>query len=141
MQRVLIDTNVFVSALMAPDTAPRAIIRLCLQGMLQPLMGNALFAEHEDVLSRGHIFKASVLSAKERTALFEAHLSTCSWTRVHYLWRPNLRDEADNHLIELAVAGGAKWLITGNERDLAYGEMAFPGIRVATPRTFIEQWR
>lgn len=140
MQRVVIDTNVFVSALMAPDTAPRAIIRLCLQRVLQPLMGNALFAEH-DVLSRGHIFKASVLSATERTTLFEAYLSTCLWTRVHYLWRPNLRDEADNHLIELAVAGNAKWLITGNERDLAYGEMTFPGIRVAKPRTFIEQWR
>jgi hypothetical protein len=29
-------------------------------------------------------------------------------------WRPNLRDEGDNHLVELAIAGGAEAIVTYN---------------------------
>ena len=36
---------------------------------------------------------------------------------VYYRWRPNLRDEADNHLIELTVACGADYLVTRNIKD------------------------
>lgn len=31
-------------------------------------------------------------------------LPPSAWTRIYFGWRPNLRDEADNHLVELAVA-------------------------------------
>jgi hypothetical protein len=37
---------------------------------------------------------------------------------TNFLWRPNLPDEADNHVIELAVAGGASAVVTNNVRDL-----------------------
>jgi hypothetical protein len=59
-----------------------------------------LFAEYEDVLSRTRVFDKSRLSAKERNELFEIFLSGCDWIRVYYQWRPNLRDEGDNHLME-----------------------------------------
>jgi len=35
---------------------------------------------------------------------------------IYYGWRPNLPDEADNHLIELAMAGGIDWMPTSNRR-------------------------
>jgi hypothetical protein len=37
---------------------------------------------------------------------------------VYFLWRPNLPDEADNHLIELALAGAAQTIVTHNLNDL-----------------------
>jgi hypothetical protein len=46
--------------------------------------------------------------------------------KVYYLWRPNLPDEADNHLIELALAGGADTIVTNNLRDVSRGELTFP---------------
>jgi hypothetical protein len=46
--------------------------------------------------------------------LFEAYLSVCEWVQVYYLWRPHLRDEADNHAFELAGAGGAATIVTNN---------------------------
>ena len=53
--------------------------------------------------------------------------------RVYYLWRPNLPDEGDNHLIELAVAGGAEAIVTFNLRDFQRTELYFPDIAVLTP--------
>ena len=43
-------------------------------------------------------------------------------------WRPNLVDEADNHLTELAVAAQAGAIVTNNARHLRAGALQFPGI-------------
>ena len=47
-------------------------------------------------------------------------------------------DEADNHLIELAVAGNADTIITHNTKDLAQGELRFPGLNIQTPAQFLK---
>jgi len=104
-------------------------------------MGNALLAEYEDVLSRPNLFAKCALGANERNALLDAFLSVCSWIRVSYLWRPNLKDEADNHLIELAVAGNANWVMTRNVRDVARGEITFPALKIGSAGTFLQEWR
>jgi uncharacterized protein len=52
---------------------------------------------------------------------------------------PNLRDEADNHLIELAVAGGASVLVTKNVRDFQGAELQFPGLRVLQPEKLMKE--
>jgi len=49
------------------------------------------------------------------------------------LWRPNLRDESDNHLVELAVAGGAQAIVARNKRDFRAAELAFEGLAVLAP--------
>ena len=68
-------------------------------------------------------------------ALLEAVLSLCEWVNISFLWRPNLPDESDNHLIELAVAGNAESIITGNTKDIVAGEFVFDLIRIVTPAT------
>ena len=45
---------------------------------------------------------------------------------MYYLRRPNLPAEADNHLVELAVAGGAEAIDTHNTRDFERAELHFP---------------
>jgi predicted nucleic acid-binding protein len=60
---------------------------------------------------------------------------------VYYLWRPNLPDEADNHLIELALAGGAEYLLTHNVRDFARPELRFPLLKIRTPSQFLREVR
>lgn len=54
-------------------------------------MGASLFAEYEDLLSRVDLFRTSPLAADEREAVLNAFLKVCRWTRVNFLWRPNLQ--------------------------------------------------
>lgn len=136
--RVVIDTNVFVSACLGQGAAS-GVVAACLQGRLLPLMSAALINEHEDVLGREAPFARSRLSAGERSELLDIYLAHCRWTRIYYGWRPNLRDEGDNHLIELAVAGGAEAIVTFNLRDLRASELRFPGLRVVTPASVLKE--
>lgn len=143
VERVVIDTNIFVSALMNAAGAPRAVLRLVLKREVLPVIGNALFNEYESLLKRDNLWKDSLLKGSERERLFDALLSASAWTPIYYLWRPNLRDESDNHLIELAVAvavaAGAETIITANKRDFADSELLFPQIRIETAGEFLDQ--
>lgn len=138
--RVVLDTNILVSALLSGGGAPRQLLRICFEGALTPLIGAALFAEYEDVLGRDDVFKRSALNAVERDAVFDALMSVSVWTPVYYLWRPNLPDAGDDHLVELAVAGGAEWIATANLRDLGRGELRFPGLNIGTAGDLLEAW-
>jgi putative PIN family toxin of toxin-antitoxin system len=135
---VVIDTNVFVGACLGIG-ASSAVVARCLDGACEPLMGGALFAEYEDVLSRSALFKRCRLTAAERSELFDIFVAHCRWTRIYFGWRPNLRDEADNHLIELALAGGASHIVTRNVRDVAAMELRFPHLAVVTPERFLKE--
>jgi putative PIN family toxin of toxin-antitoxin system len=140
-ERIVLDSNVFVSALRSDGGASRAIVRLCLKRELLPLIGEKLFLEFEDVLGRSELFDRSILNATEREELADALFSVSEWMETFFLWRPNLPDEADNHLIELAVAGGATSIVTHNVRDFRSGELRFPQIAMETPAEFIKKRR
>jgi hypothetical protein len=84
-------------------------------------------------------FRESPLSAAVRGQLFEAFLSICNWVHVYYLWRPNLRDEGDNHIVELAVAGGEAAIVTNNVGDFRSADLRFSGIRVLAPRDALRE--
>ena len=129
---IVVDTNVFVGACLGTGASCR-VVEACLAQRFQPLMGAALLAEYEDVLGRAPLFAKSRLSTVERSELLDIFLATCRWTRIYYGWRPNLRDEGDNHLVELAVAGGASHVVTHNLRDLKNMELNFDGLTVVTP--------
>ena len=137
--RLVVDTSVFVSALIGPTGPSREVIRRCLQGAYQPLIGNALFLEYESVMEREEIQANCPLSNSETKKLLEAFLSVCQWVNIYYLWRPNLRDEADNHLIELAVAGNAIAIVTNNVRDFQKTELLFPDLLILKPEQIIRR--
>jgi uncharacterized protein len=135
--RIVVDTNVFIAAILSPAGANRNVLRSCLLGKARPLMGAALFHEYEDLLGRASLMVRSPLTAMERQSLFSAFLSVTDWVKVYFLWRPNLPDEADNHLIELALAGSAETIITNNLKDLKHGELRFPGLKIQSPSQFL----
>ncbi|MBF0419259.1 MAG: putative toxin-antitoxin system toxin component, PIN family [Magnetococcales bacterium] len=136
---VVLDTSVFVASLLSPDGINREVLRRCLRKQLQPLMGAALLAEYEDLLNRNAIFANSPISSRERWDLFESLLSVSKWTTIFFGWRPNLRDESDNHLVELAVAGNASVIVTNNIKDFIGSELHFQKLDILTPLQLIER--
>ncbi|MBW6423453.1 putative toxin-antitoxin system toxin component, PIN family [Rhizobium sp. XQZ8] len=138
--KVVIDTNIFVSAILNTEGAPRQVIRLCLHDEITALMGNALFSEYEDVCGRENLFARAPISPDDRLELLQAFFACCRWVPIYFLWRPNLRDEADNHIVELAIGGGAETIITANKRDFNQAELAFPKLKIFTAGEFLN-WR
>ena len=136
-KRIILDTNVLVSALTSAEGSSRTVLRGVLQGKWQPLISLSLFLEYEDVLSRPQTIKRCPLPEVERESLIDAFASRCQMLELHYMWRPNLRDEADNHVFELAVAAQDAALLTWNLRDFASAELRFPHIRVLTPAQWL----
>ncbi len=59
---------------------------------------------------------------------------------VDYAWRPNLPDEGDNHLIELAIAGGATAIVTHNVGDLRGGELHLARLGILTPAQLLQEY-
>ena len=82
---IVLDTNVFVSALLGPRGTSRELLRRCLLGRYQPLMGTTLFLEYESLLARDELCETCQLDREEREALLNAFLSVCTWQTVHYL--------------------------------------------------------
>jgi len=134
---VVVDTSILISALIGSEGPSREILKQCLKGKLKPLISNALFSEYEDVSNRDRIINLCPLSNEERRKLLNAFYSICDWTSIHYLWRPNIKDEGDNFLIELAVAGNADYLITNNIGDFRNTQLSFPNIQIVTPEQFL----
>ncbi|WFF38869.1 putative toxin-antitoxin system toxin component, PIN family [Moraxella nasibovis] len=134
--KVVLDTNILVGACLGSYHANR-LIKACLKGEFIPIIGVALLAEYEDVLARDDIFVKSKLSLAERNEILNALLSVCEWVRIFYLWRPNLKDEGDNHLIELAVAGNANIIVSHNQKDFRQNELNF-GIQILTPEQLLQ---
>lgn len=136
MLDLVIDTNVFVSALRSEGGAARQVLRGALTGRYRPVFGNALWLEYEDLLGRD--VWGSLTTATERQQVLAALAKTGRWVTVYFGWRPNLPDEGDNHLIELAVAANAPVIVTHNVRDVARGELVWNALRVITPAQCME---
>ena len=66
-------------------------------------------------------------------------MSVSKWIFIYYTWRPNLQDEADNHLIELAVAGNAEIIATNNIKDLQNSELLFPDLLILKPEDVLRR--
>jgi len=119
--------------------ASNRVVAACLEGRVLPLMGTALLAEYEDVLGRKALFSGCRLNPDERDELLDVFLSVCQWTRIYFGWRPNLPDEGDNHLVELAIAGGAEFVVTRNLRDFSRMELRFPALKILAPEAFLQE--
>lgn len=92
--------------------------------------------EYEAVLSRPHLVSAERRELVEQA--LDGFVSLCEETRIFFALCPNLPDEADNHVLELAVAGQADYLVTHNLKDFG-GELTFERPHIVTPGDLLKQ--
>jgi putative PIN family toxin of toxin-antitoxin system len=113
--RVVLDTNILVSALVFPGRqSEKALLRI-VRGGDQLLISKPLINELLDVLARKFARDPEALA---RVAIFLAQLGELVSPRSKV---SVLRDDPDNRVLECAAAGGADVIVTGDRAMLALG--------------------
>lgn len=136
--KIILDTNIIVGACLG-SRFDNLVLRGCLTGRFTPLVSHALLFEYEDLIGRESVFEHPVaLDLEQREVLFNALYSVCRLVNVSYLWRPNLKDEGDNFIVELAVAGNADYIVTKNLKDFRQSELIFDSFKVITSKELLE---
>lgn len=132
------DTDAIVAAMRSPTGASAAIIRKARQGKVVLLLSVPLAMEYEAVCIRPEHQLAAGLSEREVRMFIDAVIAIAEPVKIHYLWRPQLRDPSDEMVLETAVNGRANLLVTFNVRDYGAAPARF-GIEVMTPREAVER--
>lgn len=140
MRKVVLDTDIIVTALRSAAGGSNALLREVAQGRLTPLVTPALFLEYEAVLKRPEQRLAHGLGLRAIDRFLAALASACEAVEVSFQWRPQLSDPNDEMVLEAAVNGRADALVTHNVRDFAKGAKRF-GIRVLRPGELLKELR
>jgi putative PIN family toxin of toxin-antitoxin system len=130
--RVVLDTNVIVAAMRSPTGASAALLRAARHGEFTFVANVALAVEYEATCSRAEHQLASGLTAAQVGIFLDAVVAMAEPVETHFLWRPQLRDPADELVLEAAVNGRASAIVTFNQRDFGAVPLRF-GIEVMTP--------
>lgn len=129
--RVVFDSNVLVSALTLPGGSADRAVAAVVDGRVTLLLSRPILGEILGVLARKFSRDTEELS---RLAVFLADLTelVAPTRRVKVL-----DDEPDNRVLECALAGGARLIVTGDRAMLALRD--YEGIEIVTLREFLRR--
>lgn len=136
MIRVVFDTNLLVAALQSSNGASFALLKLLASDApFRLCLSVPLVLEYESAL------KSRLGAGDPRIEpVLEYLCQIGDPTEIFFLWRPFLRDPADEMVLEVAVGSRAEAIVTHNIRDFAGAEERF-GIRVIRPAEFLAEIR
>lgn len=129
MIRIVIDTNVFVSALLSKRGSAFKLLELTGKNLFIFCLSVPLVIEYEDAANR--ILPKTNLTEKDLSDILDYLCMVGEKRKIHYLWRPYLSDPRDDMILELAVAAECEAIVTYNKKDFL-GVEAF-GINLLTP--------
>ena len=134
-KRIVLDTNVLVSAVRSRNGASFALVSALPDARFRICLSVALYAEWQAVLTRAENLPPGV-DARAAVAFTRYLASIAHLQDVHFLWRPFLRDPNDDMVLECAVASGANTIVTHNVRDFA--RAASLGVKARIPGQFLK---
>jgi putative PIN family toxin of toxin-antitoxin system len=135
---VVLDTSVLVAGLRSQLGASNRVLFAVAGRRCVPLVTTALFLEYEAVLQRPEQQLATGMNPKDVAEFLAAFASTAEAVDLNFLWRPQLRDPADELILEAAANGRAAAIVTHNVGDFRPATMRF-GVRTLTPAEFLKE--
>lgn len=137
MQKIILDTNVIVSALIS-NSVPTSILHdLVFKQMVTPCLSKEIFEEYVEVLGRDKFNRFVGFKSKSDVVLTKLK-------EISKLYQTEgkieiLTDVSDNKFLELAAASSADYLITGNTLDFTITEFEYT--KIVTPRQYWDNHR
>ena len=128
--RVVLDTNILVSALWKQDGLEAKVVRLALDGTLVPCASEELWTEYVEVLSRAKF--AKLRSAAESLLAQLATRVVRVIPQMKVTWS---KDEEDNRVLECLQEAQGTYLITGNLRHFP---REWEGARIVNAKEFFD---
>lgn len=132
IHRLVLDTNVLVTALSNQNGASHHLIRMALADKITLLASPALGLEYETVLKRPEIRLRHGISLENLDIVLDTLAAHMEPVHLSYLWRPQLRDPKDEMVLETALNGCANALVTFNTRDFTDVTARF-ALKLMTP--------
>ena len=137
MKRIVLDTNILVSALRSRRGASFYLVSRIPSKAFEIAISVPLYIEYQDVLHRRE--KVPGFKAEDIRKFLRYLCQVSHHQEIFYLWRPYLRDPKDDMVLELAVASESDFIVTHNKKDFQ-GSEAF-GVEVICPQEFIQKIR
>ncbi|MGO9554452.1 MAG: putative toxin-antitoxin system toxin component, PIN family [Syntrophobacteraceae bacterium] len=132
MLRVIIDTNVLVSALLKPDSVPELVLSLILEKEMVLCLTKPIADEYAEVLRREKFIR---LDHDKVKALLSRLKSQAEWVEPKIRLNVTKADPEDNKFLECAEEAGADFLITGNIKHFPPGK--FKRTLIVDPAEFL----
>ena len=132
MQRVVIDTNVIVSALIQRGYPNRIITELFIEDRIQLCVSEELMAEYYEVLARPKFSKFPDFFFRSEALLAEIESKATKY--IPTLKLQLIADTDDNMILELADECLADFIITGNTTDFTFS--TYKLTKIVTPREY-----
>jgi putative PIN family toxin of toxin-antitoxin system len=138
--RLMFDTDVVVAAFRSDQGASRQLLLAALDRRIVLVASVPLFLEYEAVLTRPAHLAETGLNMAETNVILDALAAVIEPVTFHFLWKPQLRDPADEMVLETAVNGQADRLVTFNIRHLRTAAGSF-GIQATRPGEVLQALR
>ncbi|AEB11279.1 putative toxin-antitoxin system toxin component, PIN family [Marinithermus hydrothermalis] len=132
--RVVLDTNVYIAALLTPYGVPWRVLELWYEGQYELVISQPVFAELQEVLGRKKFAKR--IDPLLSDALLEDLKRLATWVRLKAPANVSVRDPKDLMVLGTALGGKARFIVTGDEDMLVL--RSFRGIRILTPKEALE---
>lgn len=132
MQKLILDTNIIVSALISDSIPTKILYELVLTQKVKTCLSEEIFAEYIEVMNREKFTKYTNFKAKSDIVLNKLR-------EISEFYKTDrkievLTDTSDNKFLELAAISSADYLITGNTLDFQITEFEYT--RILTPREY-----
>jgi predicted nucleic acid-binding protein len=132
MKMVLLDTDVLVEVLTSPRGDSHTLLEAAASARLRLAASSALWVEYESALKREANRDSRGLSADQINGFLSALAVGVEPVSLHYIWRPQLSDPADEMVLEAAVNPRVDALVTRNVKKFSIAGSRF-GLAVNTP--------
>jgi putative PIN family toxin of toxin-antitoxin system len=132
--QIVVDTNVFVTALRSQFGASFNLFSLVDAGIFQLNLSVPLVLEYEAVAKR--MIGEIALNEQDIDNILDFVIYKSNRWSIFYLWRPQLKDPGDDMVLELAVTANCDYIITYNVNGFKGIEKY--GIEAITPKASLE---